>query len=307
MDYQNKRWRPYVSPTGAPVIWPGLLIENVTQGIARDLLAATLVRLRAAGYPPSGHVHDEIFCEVAKGEGSLEEYKSLCELRPDWAVEMDIPVFAKVWERERWAEGVDIPVTHTPGAIITPDQLVKLHKNKVEKPKPARSPGKRDLPGGDHPEKIKQPGGTRQPKDVSLPPVTAVEQYDAGIAELTDEGAADPKPPDAGILSGTNAELATAAIGPPGTSVSEELMTRRQQQQTEQEHPSHGVPFMITRTMKEALRARGMSDDEIANLTPSQAHEILQKPNGDRSPPPPPSDKPSTSPGAPDRTEAAVF
>jgi hypothetical protein len=95
------------------------------------------------------HVHDEVVVEVPVSSGhSLEEYKDLCERRPDWAAEMGIPVFAKVWERERWAEGVDIPVRHTPGAVITPDQLVKLHRNKVEKPKPAkpkqaRSPGPR--------------------------------------------------------------------------------------------------------------------------------------------------------------------
>jgi hypothetical protein len=295
MDYQHKRWRPYVSPTGAPVIWPGLLIENVTQGIARDLLAATLIRLRAAGYPPSGHVHDEIFSEVRKGEGSLEEYKSLCELRPDWAVEMDIPVFAKVWERERWAKGVDIPVTHTPGAVITPDQLVKLHKNKVEKPKPVR------------PRETKQPGGTRHPNGAWLPPGTMV---DARIAE---QAVARPEPPEIGIGSGPDAELATAATEKPGTpSVSEELMTgRQQQQQTEQEQPPQGVPFMITRTMKEELRACGMSDDEIANLTPQQAHEILQTLNGGghahRSSPPPPADNPNASPGVPDRAEAARF
>jgi hypothetical protein len=139
MDYQNKKWRPYKSPTGHPVIWPGLLIENVTQGIARDLLAATLVRLWAANYPPTLHVHDEVVVEVPVNSGhSLEEYKTLCERRPDWAVEMDIPVFAKVWERQRWAEGVDIPVQHVAGGIITPDQLVNLHKNKVEEPKPIR-------------------------------------------------------------------------------------------------------------------------------------------------------------------------
>jgi hypothetical protein len=35
------------------------------------------------------------------------------------------------------------------------------------------------------------------------------------------------------------------------------------------------VPFMITSAMKERLRARGLSDDAIANLTPARAHEIL--------------------------------
>ena len=40
------------------------------------------------------------------------------------------------------------------------------------------------------------------------------------------------------------------------------------------------VPFMITQAMKQELRALGLSDDEIANLTPEQAHERLKKPNG---------------------------
>src|SRR5262249_21842134 len=144
MDYQNKKWQPYKSPTGAPVAWHGLLIENVTQGIARDLLAATLVRLWMENYLPTLHVHDEIVVEVPIGsEHSLEEYKNLCERRPDWAVEMDIPVFAKVWERQRWAGGVDIPVQHVAGGVITPDQLVKLHK--IKKPKTSRKrPDKTD-------------------------------------------------------------------------------------------------------------------------------------------------------------------
>jgi hypothetical protein len=83
--------------------------------------------------------------------------------------------------------------------------------------------------------------------------------------------------------------------------------------------PPPGIPFVITLAMKEALRARGKSDDEVASLTPAQAHEILRKPNGDDLPPhavaseesdlesEPPPDKPSTSPGVPDRAEAARF
>jgi hypothetical protein len=35
------------------------------------------------------------------------------------------------------------------------------------------------------------------------------------------------------------------------------------------------VPFMITHAMKHALRARGHSDEEIAQLTPEGAHKIL--------------------------------
>jgi len=38
------------------------------------------------------------------------------------------------------------------------------------------------------------------------------------------------------------------------------------------------IPFMITRAMKYQLHDRGLSDDQIANLTPQEAHEILNRP-----------------------------
>ena len=37
------------------------------------------------------------------------------------------------------------------------------------------------------------------------------------------------------------------------------------------------VPFMLTQDMKRRLRAYGYSDEEIAHLTPQQAHEILAR------------------------------
>jgi hypothetical protein len=38
------------------------------------------------------------------------------------------------------------------------------------------------------------------------------------------------------------------------------------------------TPFMITHAMKDQLRGRGFSDDQIATLTPGEAHEILNRP-----------------------------
>jgi hypothetical protein len=40
------------------------------------------------------------------------------------------------------------------------------------------------------------------------------------------------------------------------------------------------VPFMLTQDRKRRLRAYGYSDEEIAHLTPQQAHEILTQEEG---------------------------
>ena len=48
--------------------WHGTFCENSVQAVARDLLAAALVRLEAAGFEVIAHVHDEAIAEIAEGE-----------------------------------------------------------------------------------------------------------------------------------------------------------------------------------------------------------------------------------------------
>ena len=69
--------------------------ENIVSGIARDLLAAAMLRIEAAGYPIVLHVHDEIACEVPIGFGSPEEFLHLMTRKPAWA--LDLPIAASAW------------------------------------------------------------------------------------------------------------------------------------------------------------------------------------------------------------------
>ena len=55
----------------------GKLVENITQAIARDCLALTLMRLSGNGLPAIMHIHDEAVIEVPKDEA--DEYLDIVE------------------------------------------------------------------------------------------------------------------------------------------------------------------------------------------------------------------------------------
>ena len=80
----------------------GLWTENIVQAMSRDLLAAAMMRLEAAGYPIVLHVHDEIVAEVPIGFGSLEEFQRIITAVPGWAE--GLPIAAKVREGERFSK-----------------------------------------------------------------------------------------------------------------------------------------------------------------------------------------------------------
>jgi DNA polymerase len=90
---QGNRW-------GRTHVWGGVLAQNATQAIARDLLAHALVVLDREGWNPVLHVHDEIMCEEKVGEKSLDELmRIMCDL-PEWA--KGLPVEAEGFVSRRF-------------------------------------------------------------------------------------------------------------------------------------------------------------------------------------------------------------
>lgn len=71
----------------------GHLAENVTQAVARDVMASAMLRLERAGFPVVMTCHDEVVSEVETEKADLSRFISLmCEL-PDWA--NGLPVVAE--------------------------------------------------------------------------------------------------------------------------------------------------------------------------------------------------------------------
>lgn len=98
LELRPSRWREgdaleptYVTPGGARVgLYGGRLSENCVQAYCRDLLAAALVRLEAAGERVVLTVHDEVVVESTPGRA--EEIAALVRRVPAWAAGLPIAV-----------------------------------------------------------------------------------------------------------------------------------------------------------------------------------------------------------------------
>lgn len=93
VDSMTKQWvrRP---------AYGGLLCENNTQAMCRDIMAQAMVRCEDAGYPVVLHAHDEIVSEVPEGTGDLDAFCKILIEVPTWATGM--PIASDGWVGKRY-------------------------------------------------------------------------------------------------------------------------------------------------------------------------------------------------------------
>ena len=91
VNSQTKKWN-LTSTYG------GKLVENITQAVARDLMAEAMLALDDAGYEIVLTVHDEIITEVT--DGTIQEFTKIMEQVPSWAT--GLPVRVEAYESRRY-------------------------------------------------------------------------------------------------------------------------------------------------------------------------------------------------------------
>jgi DNA polymerase len=82
-----------------PRMWGGTLAENVTQRMARDIMADAVLRLEKAGFPVIFHAHDEIVLALSKAtsRNDLKEAERLMAQPPEWCADLPLGVEGNVF------------------------------------------------------------------------------------------------------------------------------------------------------------------------------------------------------------------
>lgn len=94
VDPYTKKWRRQDT-------YGGMLVENITQAVARDLMADAMLRCHEEGlYDVILSVHDELIAECDEGAGSVRDFEDIMAHVPDWAE--GCPVAAEGWTGYRY-------------------------------------------------------------------------------------------------------------------------------------------------------------------------------------------------------------
>lgn len=78
----------------------GFWAENITQAVARDILAEAIVRLERNEIPVVLHCHDEAVAETATSAVNLKAFEEIMAERPAWA--HGLPIAVEGWTGERY-------------------------------------------------------------------------------------------------------------------------------------------------------------------------------------------------------------
>lgn len=91
----NKKWERCHT-------YGGSLAENVTQAVARDLLAEAIVRLEGRGFQTIFHVHDEVVVEIDAHApvSMLGNVERIMAATPTWAA--GLPIAVEGWRARRY-------------------------------------------------------------------------------------------------------------------------------------------------------------------------------------------------------------
>jgi DNA polymerase len=94
VDPYTKKWRRQDT-------YGGMLVENITQAVARDLMAESMLAAHEGDtYDPILSVHDELIAEADDGKGDVKEFEHLMATTPAWAE--GCPVSAEGWSGYRY-------------------------------------------------------------------------------------------------------------------------------------------------------------------------------------------------------------
>jgi DNA polymerase bacteriophage-type len=92
-DVQSRKWI-----RGST--YGGSIVENLTQSLARDVLADGMLELEKINYPVVLHIHDEAVSEVPEGTGSVDTMAAVMSKSPSWG--LDLPLAASGWRGKRY-------------------------------------------------------------------------------------------------------------------------------------------------------------------------------------------------------------
>jgi DNA polymerase len=96
VDPYSRKWKRRAA-------YGGLLVENITQAVARDIMAEAVRRCESTEYVVVLTVHDELIAECAVGHGSVQEFTRLVAAPPVWA--LDCPIEAEGFSATRYTKG----------------------------------------------------------------------------------------------------------------------------------------------------------------------------------------------------------